>query len=98
MLALSGKKLAGKSKNPIIVKKMSRMKLIAFNGVILISLAIYLYYHAIYETIDRTFLYVQMMELLIGAINLGLLGMNIHAGLKLSGRPTKQSLTRGYTL
>lgn len=91
MLAISGNKLAGNSKNPIVAKKMKRMKFIAFNGIILISLAIYLYYHAIYKTIDSTFLYVQLVEFLIGAVNLGLIVMNINSGLKLSGRSKKIS-------
>lgn len=91
MLALSGKKLARNSKNPIVADKMKRMKLIALNGVVLISLAIYLYYHAIYKIVDRTFLYVQIVELLIGALNLGLISMNISSGLKLSGRRRKNS-------
>ena len=89
MLAISGKKLAGNSKNPIVSKKMTRMKFIAFNGMILISLAIYLYYHAIYKTIDSTFFYVQIVELLIGTVNLGLIVMNINSGLKLSARGRK---------
>lgn len=90
-LGLSGKKLAGNSRNPIVLKKMKRMKLIALNGIVLISLAIYLYYHAIYKTIDSTFFYVQLAELLMGGLNLGLIGMNISAGLRLSGRKSKQS-------
>jgi len=92
ILGLSGKKLAGNSKNPIIQQKMKRMKLVALNGVILISLAIYLYYHAVYKTIDTTFLYVQIVELVIGAINLGLIGMNIRAGMQLSGRLAKNGI------
>ena len=91
MLAISGKKLAGNFKNPMIAKKMRRMKFIAFNGIILISVAIYLYYHAIYKTIDSTFLYVQIVELFIGAVNLGLMMMNINSGLKLSGRRKKNN-------
>lgn len=91
MLAISGKKLAGNFKNPVIAKKMRRMKFIAFNGIILISLAIYLYYHAIYKTIDSTFLYVQIVELFIGAVNLVLIIMNINSGLKLSGRRKKNN-------
>lgn len=86
MLAISGNRLAGKSENPLIVKKKRRMRFIALNGVALISLAIYLFYHATYRTIDRTFISVQVVELLFGAINLGLIGLNINAGLKLSGR------------
>ena len=92
ILGLSGKKLAGNSKNPVIVQKMKRMKLVALNGVLLISLAIYLYYHAVYKTIDTTFLYVQIAELLIGGINLSLIGLNIRAGMQLSGRLTKNKI------
>ena len=92
MLAISGKKLAGNSKNPIVSKKMTRMKFIAFNGMVLITLAIYLYYHAIYKTIDSTFLYVQILELLIGTVNLGLILMNINSGLKLSGWKKNNSI------
>ncbi|PVW14680.1 hypothetical protein [Marixanthomonas spongiae] len=92
VLALSGKKLAGNSKSSIVAKKLKRMKLVAINGVILISLAIYLYYHAIFKTIDTTFLLIQILELLFGAINLGLIGLNIQAGLKLSGRMKKRRI------
>ncbi|MCG2461477.1 hypothetical protein K8352_12010 [Flavobacteriaceae bacterium F89] len=91
LLAISGNRLGGNSKDPIVAKKMKRMKLIAINGVVLISLAIYLYYHAIYNTIDRTFLYVQIVELSIGAVNLGLIAQNINSGLQLSGRLRKNS-------
>lgn len=86
LLAISGKNLATNTNNPVVALKMKRMKFIAFNGLILISLAIYLYYHAVYKSIDRTFLYFQIVELLFGAINLGLIILNIISGLKLSGR------------
>lgn len=86
MLAMTGKKLAGNSKSTIVATKMKRMKFVAFNGVILISLAIYLYFRAVNNNIDSTFLGVQIIELLFGAINLTLLGLNIKAGMKLSGR------------
>lgn len=89
MLALSGKKLARNSKNLILAKKTKRMKLIAINGIILISLAVYLYYHATYRSIDIRFLIVQIAELSIGFINLLLITMNIRAGIKLSGRKRK---------
>ncbi|WP_149303814.1 hypothetical protein [Pareuzebyella sediminis] len=86
ILGITGKKLAGKSQSPIVATKMKRMKFVAFNGIILISLAIYLYFRAINNNIDSTFLYVQIIELLFGAINLTLIGLNIKAGMKLSGR------------
>jgi len=90
ILMLTGKKLAGSSKSPIIIKKMKRMKLITFNGMILISLAIYLYYQAVYIAIDSTFLYVQIAELCMGALNLTLISSNIKLGMKLSGRGRKK--------
>lgn len=90
MLVLSGKKLAGNSKSPLIIRKMRRMKFIAINGVMLISLAIFLFYYSNYKTIDSTFMCFQILELLIGALNLVLIGMNIYDGLKLSGRLKRQ--------
>ncbi|MDT7827508.1 hypothetical protein RQM65_02370 [Pricia sp. S334] len=47
VFGLTGKKLAGNSKNPLVLHKLRRMKLVALNGAILISLDTYLYYHAI---------------------------------------------------
>tara|TARA_R110002020_G_scaffold150915_2_gene327799 strand:+ start:716 stop:1186 length:471 start_codon:yes stop_codon:yes gene_type:complete len=86
MLGITGKKLAGSSKSPIVVTKMKRMKFVAFNGIILISLAVYLYFRANENNIDSTFLGVQIIELLFGAINLTMLGLNIKDGMLLSGR------------
>ncbi|MEM0517210.1 MULTISPECIES: hypothetical protein [Aequorivita] len=89
LLALSGKRLAGKSINPLVLQKQKRMKFVAINGLLLISLAIYLYYHANFKTIDTTFFTVQGIELLLGAVNLSLIGLNIRAGLRLSYKKFK---------
>lgn len=86
MLVVSGKKLAGKSRSPLVLKKLKRMKFITANGIILISLAIYLYIHANYKTINTSFLIAQITELLFGFTNLTLIGLNIKTGLKLSGK------------
>lgn len=85
-LAISGRKLAGHSQHPDILKKMARMKLMVFNGIILIALASFLYYYSNYYAIDSTFLYAQIVELILGFTNLLLIGLNIQDGLKLSGR------------
>lgn len=85
-LAISGRKLAGQSKHPVIIKKMTRMKLVMANGIILVSLAIFLYYRANYIVIDSTFLYAQIAEFIFGLSNLALLGLNIKTGLQLTGR------------
>lgn len=90
-LALSGKKLAGASTHPMILKKLNRMKMMAANGLMLVSLAIYLYYHAVYKSIDSTFFIIQMIELTLGACNLLLIGLNVRDGLRLSGRLSRVS-------
>ncbi|WP_420601593.1 hypothetical protein [Flagellimonas sp.] len=85
-LAISGNKLAGKSKHPIVLKKLKRMKLVMANGIILISLVIFLYYRANHISIDSTFLYAQIAEFVFGLSNLTLIGLNIKSGLQLSGK------------
>ena len=88
-LAFTGKQLAGNSKHPKVIEKMNRMKFIMLNGLILIAHAIYLYYHAHYQVIDNTFMMIQFSELFFGGLNLTLIGLNIRAGMLLSGRLSK---------
>ncbi|AZQ63898.1 hypothetical protein EI427_17205 [Flammeovirga pectinis] len=83
-LAITGKKLAGNSKNKIVLKKVKRMNYVTINGVILISLAIFLYYRSHYLTIDSVFLYAQGAEFIFGLCNLRLIVLNAKSGLKLS--------------
>lgn len=83
-LVLTGKQLAGRSHHPIIRRKLNRMKFVAGNGILLITLAIYLFYHAHYKTIDGTFMMVQVLELIMGFINLSLIGWNAKDGITLS--------------
>lgn len=85
-LGITGNKLAKKSKSPIVALKMKRMKWVAINGIILVLLAVYLYFRATNNQIDQTFLFVQITELVFGTINLTLIGLNIRAGRKLSGK------------
>ena len=59
------------------------------NGIILISLAVFLYYRANYISIDNTFLYAQITEFIFGLSNLTLIGLNIKSGLQLSGKLKK---------
>ena len=88
-LAISGNKLAGQSKHPTILKKLKRMKFVMLNGIILISLAVFLYYRANYISIDNTFLFAQIAEFIFGLSNLTLIGLNIKSGLQLSGKLKK---------
>ena len=63
------------------------MPFIAANGVlILVPCAIFLNRSAVAGTFDTTFYLVQGLEFLAGATNLGLMGLNIRDGLRMSGR------------
>ncbi len=84
VLGITGNKLAGNTKHPTILKKKRRMTFIFLNGLILIFLAIFLYYRANFGFIDEVFLTAQIAELVFGIINLTLIGMNAKAGLRLS--------------
>ncbi|WP_116127300.1 hypothetical protein [Lewinella sp. IMCC34183] len=94
-LGVTGSKLAGKSTHPLVLTKMRRMKVVAFNGCILIGLAIYLYFRAVHYSIDGTFLFFQVLELLFGATNLTLIVLNARAGMKLSGQKLGKTAVPG---
>ncbi|WP_375587335.1 hypothetical protein [Flagellimonas aurea] len=83
VLGITGKKLSGNSKDPVIVLKMRRMKIVAINGILLILLALYLYYSSLKGDIDIIFFSFQVLELCLGAINLWLIVLNIRSGLNL---------------
>lgn len=86
LLAITGNKLAGSSNHPKVIEKKFRMKLVMINGVILISLAVFLYYQSHYRMINNTFLMAQITEFVFGLANLTLIGLNVRAGLILSGK------------
>lgn len=90
VLGVTGKKLAGNSNSRYVQQKARRMKLIMVNGLLLTAMAVFLYYKAQYHEIDDVFLYAQVAELIIGPVNLALIGMNIRDGLRLSGRINKR--------
>ena len=88
-LAITGNKLAGHSRHPHVLKKQRRMKFVMVNGVILISLAVFLFYRANYRQIDHIFLYAQLAEFAFGLACLTLIGLNAKTGFQLSGRIKK---------
>ncbi|MGD1894226.1 MAG: hypothetical protein ACFB15_26975 [Cyclobacteriaceae bacterium] len=90
-LAVTGNKLAGNSRHPEVLRKQHRMKFITANGMMLVTLAVFLYYQATYQTINTVFLGAQLVELALGFTNLVLIGLNIKAGLKLAARKPKKS-------
>ncbi|HYA37749.1 MAG TPA: hypothetical protein VEI74_05705 [Candidatus Methylomirabilis sp.] len=71
----------------LVENKKKRMPFIAANGLlVLIPCAIFLNRWATVGTFDNMFYLVQGVELLAGAVNLTLMGLNIRDGLKMSGR------------
>ena len=81
-----GKGLRGKQ----IEAKRSRMKIIGANGVlILVPSAFLLAYRAQSMDFDSWFYTVQSLEILAGAANLTLLGLNMRDGITLTKRHKK---------
>jgi len=71
----------------LISRKKKRMPFIAANGIfILIPAAIFLNQSASSGDFGSTFYIVQSVELIAGAVNLLLMGLNMRDGLHLSGR------------
>jgi hypothetical protein len=80
----SGFALGKKRNDPRITAKKKRMPFIAANGiVILIPSAVFLADQAAAGTFGTAFYTVQAIELIAGAINLRLMGLNIRDGLAL---------------
>ncbi len=87
MTAGSGFALAGQGRHPLLLAKRRRMPFIAANGLlILVPAALFLSTRAQSGQFDTVFYTVQAIELIAGAINLLLLGRNIHDGMHLHGR------------
>ena len=83
----SGFALAKGRRGGLIGAKIKRMPLIAGNGIlVLIPSALLLAYKARAGEFDTTFYAVQAIELVAGAANITLLGLNIRDGLKMKGR------------
>lgn len=82
----SGVSLAKGRRAGLIGSKFRRMPFIAANGVvILIPSALFLAFKAHAAEFDSKFYLVQTLELLAGATNIALLGMNMRDGLKMKG-------------
>ena len=83
----SGFALAKSRSGKLALQKKKRMPLIGANGIlVLIPCAVVLDRWASAGTFDTGFYVVQGVELLAGAINLILMGMNMRDGLRMSGR------------
>ena len=85
-LAITGNRLAGTSRSRNVMMKKRRMKFVMINGIILMSLAVFLYYQSHFKSINDLFLIAQITELVFGFVNLTLIGLNVRVGLILSGK------------
>ena len=88
----SGFVLAKGRRAGLVGAKARRMPIIAANGIlILIPSALFLAARARAGEFDAAFYGVQVLELMAGATNITLLGLNMRDGLKLKGRFRRQS-------
>ncbi len=87
----SGISLGQGNKSALVLGKKKRMPFIALNGLlVLVPSAIFLATKANANDFDTMFYTVQAIELIAGATNFTLLGLNIRDGLKLTGRRRKK--------
>lgn len=81
----SGFMLSKGSAHPVIATKKKRMPFIALNGLfIMLPLAIYLNHKAANNMFDGWFISMQILELVVGAIQFILLTKNFTEGIKLT--------------
>lgn len=90
----SGSRLAGPSRAPVVARKMRRMRLVALNAaVVLIPCAVALYWMAGSGRFGWEFAAVQGMELIAGAANIVLLGLNLRDGLRMRAARSRGART-----
>lgn len=83
----SGFSLGAKWKSPVVERKKTRMKVIAAIGIlVLVPSAIFLAMQAGQGAFDTAFMTVQGIELVAGATNIVLLGLNMRDGLAMRRR------------
>lgn len=83
----SGFSLAGGRSGRLVASKSKRMRFIALNGLlIMLPAAFFLFRKAAAGEFDTVFYVVQAAELLVGAAQLVLMGVNFRDGLKFAGR------------
>ena len=89
----SGFSLGARWKSPVIACKKTRMKAIAATGIlVLVPSAIFLAMKAGEGEFDTAFMVVQGIELIAGASNIVLLGLNMRDGLAMRRRKRKPRL------
>ncbi|TNB47504.1 hypothetical protein FF124_11645 [Martelella lutilitoris] len=87
LAGFSGFRLARPMRGPLVAAKRKRMPIIAINGIIvLIPCALFLASKAQAGAFDASFYVVQALELVFGAINITLMGLNIRDGRRMTAR------------
>lgn len=87
---LSGRRLSGRSRARVVLRKQRRMRLVAANGLlVLVPCAVALHVLAGSGDFGPIFYAVQAVEFLAGPVNIVLLGLNMRDGLRMSGRFAK---------
>ncbi|WP_422040029.1 hypothetical protein [Roseibium sp.] len=83
----SGMAMGRRRKDALTQAKKKRMPIIALNGLlVLVPVAWVLAQKAAADEFDGTFYVLQGVELIAGAANLAMMGLNIRDGLKLTGK------------
>jgi hypothetical protein len=83
----SGFALSKSRKGPLLDQKKKRMAVIAANGLlVLIPAAIFLNSKAAAGEFDAMFYSVQVVELIVGVVQLTLMSLNFRDGLRLAGK------------
>ncbi|MBW6419452.1 hypothetical protein [Celeribacter sp. PS-C1] len=87
LTGVSGSRLRQTMRGALVGAKQKRMKIIAFNGIVfLVPSALILLPLAMQGQGGQLYWAIQTVELLAGATNLTLLGLNMREGLRLSRR------------
>lgn len=91
LAGLSGRRLAGGPRSRLVRLKLKRMQLIAATGLlVLVPCAFALDHLAAHGRLGATFAAVQVIELVAGASNLALLGLNFRDGMAMRARRTQE--------
>lgn len=85
----SGFALGRARKGRLLQRKQIRMRFAAGNGLlVMIPIALWLYVKAAAGEFDRSFYLIQALELVMGLVQLTLLGLNARDGRRLGGKRT----------
>lgn len=83
----SGSFLAGRSPRGLAAQKRRRMKIVGFNGVLILGpAAFFLAWRAQLGAFDLSFYGVQVIEIIAGGFNIALLSLNMRDGLQMAAR------------